>query len=59
LILNDDLKFGSMLPYILEGKKRGYDVIITNGNDCQQKRVWVRRNENENSQEKLCDRCSL
>ena len=42
LIINNDLKFGSMLPYILEGKKRGYDVVITNGNDCSHKSVWVR-----------------
>ncbi|XP_058948087.2 cotranscriptional regulator ARB2A homolog isoform X1 [Pocillopora verrucosa] len=33
LIINDDLKSGTMLPYIKRAMQEGYGVLITNGNE--------------------------
>ncbi|XP_017076769.2 FAM172 family protein homolog CG10038 isoform X2 [Drosophila eugracilis] len=34
LIINNSLDHGSQLPYLREAQNLGYDVLITNANDC-------------------------
>nr|XP_017000346.2 FAM172 family protein homolog CG10038 [Drosophila takahashii] len=35
LIINNSLDHGSQLPYVRKAQKLGYDVLITNANDCR------------------------
>ncbi|XP_037732607.1 FAM172 family protein homolog CG10038 [Drosophila subpulchrella] len=34
LIINNSMDHGSQLPYVREAQKLGYDLLITNANDC-------------------------
>ncbi|XP_017040989.1 LOW QUALITY PROTEIN: FAM172 family protein homolog CG10038 [Drosophila ficusphila] len=35
LIINNSLDHGSQLPYVRQAQKLGYDLLITNANDCK------------------------
>ncbi|XP_017143128.1 FAM172 family protein homolog CG10038 isoform X1 [Drosophila miranda] len=35
LIINNSLDHGSQMPYIRQAQKLGYDILITNTNDCR------------------------
>ncbi|XP_036674087.3 FAM172 family protein homolog CG10038 [Drosophila suzukii] len=35
LIINNSLDHGSQLPYVRKAQKLGYDLLITNANDCK------------------------